>query len=88
MNKQEQQEFFIKEIKPYVDLKVKEVFDFTKQYVDEYRKQIIEEEGHNRFDEFSETNKASVSALGLFLISLEDYLTNNSNITNKESEKQ
>ena len=85
MNKQEQQEFFIKEIKPYVDLKVKEVFDFTKQYVDEYRKQIIEEEGHNRFDEFSETNKASVSALGLFLISLEDYLTNNSKKENKES---
>jgi len=32
MNKQEQQEFFIKEIQPYVDLKVREVFDDFRDY--------------------------------------------------------
>jgi len=37
MNKQEQQEFFIKEIQPYVDLKVKEVFDDIDSLLDKWR---------------------------------------------------
>ena len=45
--------------------------DFVKSYIEEYNKQIIEEEGHNRFDDFSEVNKASISALGLLLNRLE-----------------
>ena len=58
--------------------------EFTRRYVDEYNKQIKEEEGHNRFDDFSETNKASISALGLFLFSLEEHLSQSQD---KESDK-
>lgn len=44
--------------------------EFIRKYVEKYNQQVIEEEGHNKFDDFSETNKASISALNILLFRL------------------
>ena len=55
------------------------IIEFVREYVKEYNKQVVKEEGHTRFDDFSETNKASVSALGLLLNRLENLKTSPNN---------
>ena len=47
---------------------------WIESYVKEYQNQVREEEGHNEFDKYSDSNKASVSAISLFALSIEKEL--------------
>ena len=43
-------------------------------YQAEYTRQVVAEYGHNRFDDFSMEDKASISAIGLMIASIQRQL--------------
>lgn len=51
-----------------------ELIEFIRAYVEEYNKDVREEYGHNDFDDYSDADKGSISAINLLLVRAEQFV--------------
>lgn len=50
-----------------------ELIEFIREYVKEYNNEVKEEYGHSDFDDYSDADKGSISAINLLLARAEQF---------------